>query len=389
MAKHALLSASSASRWLNCPKSVRLTEDIPDGESSSFAAEGTLAHAIAEDYLREYATGKGRTVEDYVVPEKFKGNPLFYDGMYQDVTPYLEYVVSTFEGKSRVATLDIEARLDFSKYVPSGFGTGDAVIIDNGTLEICDLKFGKGVLVEAENNPQIMLYGLGALHAYDYIFDIRNVKMTIVQPRLDHVASFVLSADELRDWGVNTVSPIAKLAYNGQGDQKAGDWCRWCKIKATCKARAEKQGQTVAMMAEAELTDDQICQILTASAEIKAWLSDIESHTVQRLSDGETLPGWKLVEGRSNRKIKEPEALAEKLLNCGVDAARIYKPQELQSLTALEKAVGKARFNELCGEFVYKPQGKATLVPESDKRPALGSVENDFNFEDSIPGASH
>lgn len=382
MAKHALLSASSASRWLNCPKSVRLTEDIPDGESSSFAAEGTLAHAIAEDYLREYATGKGRTVEDYVVPEKFKGNPLFYDGMYQDVTPYLEYVVSTFEGKSRVATLDIEARLDFSKYVPSGFGTGDAVIIDNGTLEICDLKFGKGVLVEAENNPQIMLYGLGALHAYDYIFDIRNVKMTIVQPRLDHVASFVLSADELREWGNNTVSPIAKLAYNGQGDQKAGEWCRWCKIKATCKARAEKQGQTVAMMAEAELTDDQICQILTASAEIKAWLSDIESHTVQRLSDGETLPGWKLVEGRSNRKIKEPEALAEKLLNCGVEAARIYKPQELQSLTALEKAVGKARFNELCGEFVYKPRGKVTLVPESDKRPALGSVENDFTFEE-------
>ncbi len=382
MAKHALLSASSASRWLNCPKSVRLTEDIPDGESSSFAAEGTLAHAIAEDYLREYATGKGRTVEDYVVPERFKGNPLFYDGMYQDVTPYLEYVVSTFEGKSRVATLDIEARLDFSKYVPSGFGTGDAVIIDNGTLEICDLKFGKGVLVEAENNPQIMLYGLGALHAYDYIFDIRNVKMTIVQPRLDHVASFELSADDLRAWGHETVSPIAKLAYNGQGDQKAGDWCRWCKIKATCKARAEKQGQTVAMMAEAELTDDQICQILTASAEIKAWLSDIESHTVQRLSDGETLPGWKLVEGRSNRKIKEPEALAEKLLNCGVDAARIYKPQELQSLTALEKAVGKARFNELCGEYVYKPQGKATLVPESDKRPALGSVENDFNFEE-------
>lgn len=382
MAKHALLSASSASRWLNCPKSVRLTEDIPDGESSSFAAEGTLAHAIAEDYLREYATGKGRTIEDYTVPEKFKGNPLFYEGMYQDVTPYLEYVTEAFESKSRVATLDIEARLDFSKYVPSGFGTGDAVIIDNGTLEICDLKFGKGVLVEAENNPQIMLYGLGALHVYDYIFDIKKVKMTIVQPRLNHIASFVLSADELRDWGNNTVSPIAKLAYNGQGDQKAGEWCRWCKIKATCKARAEKQGQTVAMMAEAELNDEQICQILTASAEIKAWLSDVEANIVQRLSDGGSLTGWKLVEGRSNRKIKEPEALADKLLNCGVDASHIYKPQELQSLTVLEKAVGKARFNELCGEYVYKPQGKATLVPESDKRPALGSVENDFNFEE-------
>nr|DAW36900.1 MAG TPA: PD-(D/E)XK nuclease superfamily protein [Caudoviricetes sp.] len=382
MAKHALLSASSASRWLNCPKSVRLTEDIPDGESSSFAAEGTLAHAIAEDYLREYATGKGRTIEDYTVPEKFKGNPLFYEGMYQDVTPYLEYVTEAFESKSRVATLDIEARLDFSKYVPSGFGTGDAVIIDNGTLEICDLKFGKGVLVEAENNPQIMLYGLGALHVYDYIFEIKKVKMTIVQPRLNHVASFELSADDLRAWGHETVSPIAKLAYNGQGDQKAGEWCRWCKIKATCKARAEKQGQTVAMMAEAELNDEQICQILTASAEIKAWLSDVEANIVQRLSDGGSLTGWKLVEGRSNRKIKEPEALADKLLNCGVDASHIYKPQELQSLTVLEKAVGKARFNELYGEYVYKPQGKATLVPESDKRPALGSVENDFNFEE-------
>ena len=382
MAKHALLSASSASRWLNCPKSVRLTEDIPDGESSSFAAEGTLAHAIAEDYLREYTTGKGRTIEDYVVPEKFKENPLFYEGMYQDVTPYLEYVTEAFESKSRVATLDIEARLDFSKYVPSGFGTGDAVIIDNGTLEICDLKFGKGVLVEAENNPQIMLYGLGALHVYDYIFEIKKVKMTIVQPRLNHVASFELSADDLRAWGHETVSPIAKLAYNGQGDQKAGEWCRWCKIKATCKARAEKQGQTVAMMAEAELNDEQICQILTASAEIKAWLSDVEANIVQRLSDGGSLTGWKLIEGRSNRKIKEPEALADKLLNCGVDASHIYKPQELQSLTVLEKAVGEARFNELCGEYVYKPQGKATLVPESDKRPALGSVENDFNFEE-------
>lgn len=381
MAKHALLSASSASRWLNCPKSVRLTEDIPDGESSPFAAEGTLAHAIAEDYLREYATGKGRTIEDYTVPEKFKGNPLFYEGMYQDVTPYLEYVTEAFESKSRVATLDIEARLDFSKYVPSGFGTGDTVIIDSGTLEICDLKFGKGVLVEAENNPQIMLYGLGALHVYDYIFDIKKVKMTIVQPRLNHVASFELSADDLRAWGRETVSPIAKLAYNGQGDQKAGEWCRWCKIKATCKARAEKQGQTVAMMAEAELIDDQICQILTASAEIKAWLSDVEANIVQRLSDGGSLTGWKLVEGRSNRKIKEPEALAEVLLGSGLDASVIYKPQELQSLTALEKAVGKARFKELCGGFVYKPQGKATLVPESDKRPALGSVENDFDFD--------
>ncbi|MEE0229852.1 MAG: DUF2800 domain-containing protein, partial [Peptococcaceae bacterium] len=205
---------------------------------------------------------------------------------------------------------------------------------------------------------------------------------TIVQPRLNHGASFELSADDLRAWGHETVSPIAKLAYNGQGDQKAGEWCRWCKIKATCKARAEKQGQTVAMMAEAELNDEQICQILTASAEIKAWLSDVEANIVQRLSDGGSLTGWKLIEGRSNRKIKEPEALADKLLNCGVDASHIYKPQELQSPTVLEKAVGEARFNELCGEYVYKPQGKATLVPESDKRPALGSVENDFNFEE-------
>ena len=381
MAKHALLSAASANRWLNCPKSVRLTEDIPEPPSSPFAAEGTLAHAIAEDYLREYVTGNGRTLEDYEVPERFKANPLYYEGMYQDVTPYLDYVVNTYESKSRAATIDIEARLDFSKYVPSGFGTGDAVIIDNETLEIIDLKYGKGVLVEAEYNPQIMLYGLGALHVYDYIFDIRTVKMTIVQPRLNHLATFELSAQELREWGNKDVAPVAKLAYNGAGDQKAGEWCRWCKIKATCKVRAEKQGQNIAMMAEAELTDEQICQVLDASAEVKAWLSDVEANIVQRLTDGGSLPGWKLVEGRSNRKIKEPEAVVEILLSNGVNASQVYKPQELQSLTALEKAVGKARFRELCGDYIYKPQGKATLVPESDKRPALGSVEKDFTFE--------
>ena len=381
MAKHALLSASSANRWLNCPKSVRLTEDIPEPKSSPFAAEGTLAHAIAEEYLRGCASGKGCAFEDYEVPDKFKNDPLYYDGMFQDVVPYLEYIVNTYESKSRAATLDIEARLDFSKYVPGGFGTGDAVIIDNDTLEIIDLKFGKGVLVEAEDNPQIMLYGLGALHVYDYIFDIRTVKMTIVQPRLNHLATFELKAHELREWGNKDVAPIAQLAYNGVGEQKAGEWCRWCKVKATCKARAEKQGQTIAMMAEAELTDDQICQVLAASSEVKAWLSDVESNIVQRLTDGGSLAGWKLVEGRSNRKIKEPEALAEVLLSNGVESALIYKPQELQSLTMLEKAVGKTRFKELCGDYVYKPPGKASLVPESDKRPALGSVENDFTFE--------
>lgn len=379
MGAHALLSASSAARWLNCPRSVRLTKNIRDEGSSVYAAEGTLAHAVAENALqwhKDHGSLKG-----WRIPRKLKDNDLWYDGMKDDVLPYVEYVIETFESRSAAAALDIESRLDFSEYVPGGFGTGDAVILDAGVLEIVDLKFGKGVPVEADHNPQIMLYGLGAFAAYDYIYSIDTVRMTIVQPRLDHITTFEMAATDLIYWAETTVEPIARLAYNGQGEQKAGDWCRWCKIKATCKVRAQSLLAVTEKRNQAELSDAEISEILAARDAIKRWLTDIEDEVMDRLTAGGKLAGWKLVEGRSNRKINEPDKLAGRLLE-QYSPELIYRPQELKTLTDLEKLVGKKRFAEEFGEYVYKPDGKPTLAPESDKRPALHSPEAEFEFEE-------
>lgn len=380
MGAHALLSASSAARWLNCPRSVRLTENIRDEGSSVYAAEGTLAHAVAENALQWYKDHG--SLKGWRVPRKLKDSDLWYDGMKDDVLPYVEYVIETFESRSAAAALDIETRLDFSEYVPGGFGTGDAVIVDDGFIEIIDLKFGKGVPVEADHNPQTMLYGLGAYLLYDFIYDIKRVKMTIVQPRLDHITSFELSEKDLVYWAANTVKPIARLAYEGQGEQKAGDWCRWCKIKATCKVRAQSLLAITEKRNQAELSDAEISEILAARDAIKRWLTDIEDEVMDRLTAGGKLAGWKLVEGRSNRKINEPDKLAGRLLE-QYSPELIYRPQELKTLTDLEKLVGKKRFAEEFGAYVYKPDGKPTLVPESDKRPALHSPEAEFEFEEA------
>lgn len=380
MGAHALLSASSAARWLNCPRSVRLTEHIKDEGSSIYAAEGTLAHAVAETMLRYYQ--EHGTIEGWTAIADFTTNEYWYDGMKDDVLPYVEYVIETFESRSAAAALDIETRLDFSEYVPGGFGTGDAVIVDDGYVEIIDLKFGKGVPVDADHNPQTMLYGLGAYLLYDFIYDIKRVKMTIVQPRLDHITSFELSEKDLVYWAANTVKPTAHLAYEGQGEQKAGDWCRWCKIKATCKVRAQSLLAVTEKRNQTELSDAEISEILAARDAIKRWLTDIEDEVMDRLTTGGKLAGWKLVEGRSNRKINEPDKLAGRLLEQYAPEL-IYRPQELKTLTDLEKLVGKKRFAEEFGEYVYKPDGKPTLVPESDKRPALHSPEAEFEFEEA------
>lgn len=374
MAAHALLSASSAARWLNCPRSVRLTEHIPDEGSSVYAAEGTLAHAVAESMLGHF---KAHSSLKGWKPDKFQDVELWYDGMAGDVMPYVEYVIQASEG----ATLDLETRLDFSAYVPGGFGTGDAVICADGVLEIVDLKFGKGVPVDADHNPQLMLYGLGAYLAYDYIFDIHTVRMTIVQPRLDHITTFEMPTEDLLEWAENTVKPIAQMAYNGDGTIKAGDWCRWCKIKATCKTRAETLKAITDKRHKEELTDADISEILAARDSIKRWLTDIEDAVMERLNAGGKLDGWKLVEGRSNRKINDPEQLAACLLEYYPDEL-IFRPKELKTLTDLEKLVGKKNFADEFGDFIYKPEGKPTLVPESDKRPALHSAEAEFEFEE-------
>lgn len=375
--KHALLGASSAARWLHCPPSVRLTEKIED-QASVYAAEGSLAHEIAESQLRWYDDNGDLT--GWEVPDKLKNNDLYYPGMVEDVAPYVDYVIKAYESSGPEAFLDIETRLNYSDYVPEGFGTGDALIIGGGTLEIVDLKFGKGVPVDAEKNPQIMLYGLGGLLAYDFIYDVDTVKMTILQPRLDHVTSYTMTASDLYDWAAHTVQPIAALAYAGEGERATGDWCRWCKIKATCSKRAAELLKAADLMAQEELSDDQISAVLSLADDIKGWLSDLESYALSSALKGETIPGWKVVEGRSNRKIKDADELAEALLE-EYSESDIFKPTELKSLTELEKIVGKKTMGERYGEYIYKPEGKPTLVPETDKRPTYSLVENQFDFE--------
>lgn len=375
--KHALLGASSAARWLHCPPSVRLTEKIED-QASVYAAEGSLAHEIAESQLRWYADTGDLT--GWEVPDKLKDNHLYYPGMVEDVAPYVEYVIKAYESAGPGAVLEIETRLNYSDYVPEGFGTGDALIIGGGTLEIVDLKFGKGVPVDAEKNPQIMLYGLGGLLAYDFIYDVENVKMTIIQPRLDHVTSYTMTAPDLYDWAAQTVQPIAALAYAGEGERATGEWCRWCKIKATCAKRAAELLKAADLMEQQELSDDQISAVLSLADDLKGWLSDVEGYALSSALKGETIPGWKVVEGRSNRKIKDADELADALLE-EYSESEIYKPAELKSLTDLEKLVGKKTMAERYGEYIYKPEGKPTLVPETDKRPAYSLVENQFDFE--------
>ena len=377
---HAKLSASSAYRWLHCPKSVVLTEGLPD-KTSDFAREGTLAHSIAENALADYKAYGNNAVFPPALSERVINSPHYYAGMADDVQPYVDYVIDKFESHGGEAVLEIERRVDFSEWVPCGFGTADALIISDGTLEVIDLKFGKGVMVDATENPQMMLYGLGAYDANEYIYDIDKVRMTIVQPRLDHISTYEMSVEDLLEWAGEVVKPMAQLAYKGEGFQQAGEWCRWCKLKETCRVRANIMLDMTSLREKASLTDDELDYILSHAKEIQNWLSDVERGALERVAGGKPIKGWKLVEGRSNRKVADEGKLIVAMTQAGWGEDEIFKPKELQTLTNLEKLVGKKRFAEEFGDLVYKPEGKATLVPESDKRPELGTAENEFEFE--------
>jgi len=270
------------------------------------------------------------------------------------------------------ATVLLEQRLDFSPWVPEGFGTGDAVIITDNRLEIVDLKYGKGVPVSAECNPQLRLYALGAINEFGMLYDFKTVRTTIVQPRLDNISSEELAVEELLQWG-ETVKPIAWQAFTGKGDFHAGDHCRFCRARYTCRARAEANLELAKYdFQEPEaLTVEEIGEILYKAEELQQWVKDIKEYAlIQAYQHGVKFPGWKVVEGRSVRKITDEEAVAERLRREGYEP---YK-QVLYTLTEFEKMIGKKRFNEIAGDLIEKPAGKPTLVPESDKRPEIPSA---------------
>ena len=370
---HALLSASGAHRWLNCTPSARLESDEP--ESTSAAAEqGTAAHALAEHKLRRALKQRSkRPVSAWIDDEM--------ETLTADYVAYVQEHISIAQETCGDPQVLIEQRLDFSHIVPGSFGTGDCVIIAEPTLQIIDLKYGQGVLVEAVNNPQLMLYALGALHAFGSLYDIETVSVTIYQPRRANVDTWEISVAELEQWAETEVKPKAELASAGEGEFCPGSWCQFCRIAPTCRARAEANLQLAKLefVPPAELSDAEIADVLTRIPQLKTWASDVEAYALSKaVNQGVVFEGFKLVAGRSVRKYTSETDVAEAAEAAGY---RDIWDRKLITLTAMERLMGKPAFNEILGDLVIKPAGKPTLVPASDKRPALDLVSAATDFQ--------
>lgn len=375
--KHALLSASGAKRWMECPPSARLEEPYPDS-TSEYAKEGTAAHTYAELKLgRIIGTVKNKEVKNFE-----KNNEYYSKSMTDYIETYTDLVMEKHaeaQTRSKDAILMLEQRLDFSRWVPEGFGTGDTVIISDGILEVIDLKYGKGVQVEAQNNPQLRLYGLGAWNIFRYLYDIKKVRTTICQPRLDNISTEELEVKELLEWAETQVEPKAKLAWDGNGEFKAGEHCRFCRARSTCRARAEANTELAKydFKPAPELTKEEIADILAKIDELTSWAKDVKDHALEQAEKhGVKWPGWKLVEGRSKRTYTDEDKIAETLKKKRYRIKDIYKPKQLIGITAMQKLLGKKKMQELIGDYIVKPAGKPTLVPEDDKRPELSTADN-------------
>lgn len=381
MTKHAILSASSSHRWLNCPPSVKLEEGF-EKTTSVFAEEGTLAHEIGEIKLRKEL---GQIKQKKYVDKLSKAvNSDLYS---KDMTDYVDVYVDTCLEKfneAKATTADaiaiVEQRLDFSRWVPDGFGTGDFVVIADGTMEICDLKYGTGVPVSAIDNPQMRLYALGAITEFEFLYDIQNVKMTIIQPRLDSISTDKITVEELLKWAEEYVQPRAELAIKGEGELCAGEHCGFCSAMPKCKAQAEYNMK----LAQYEFTDnellsdEEIADILTKIDNLVKWATKVKDYALEQALQGNQYPGFKVVEGKSNRRYTNIDEIVQVLRENNFNDPEIFKPSELITLTNMEKLVGKKKLNELIGDFIEKPPGKPTLVPITDKRPVFNTAKEDF-----------
>jgi hypothetical protein len=371
MGKHALLSASSSHRWLNCPPSARLCESYED-KGSEYAAEGTAAHMLCE-YKLKVALG--------IRAKDPTADLSFYNAEMEDCAngyaAYILELVETAKQSCADPVVLIEQRLDFSKYVEGGFGTGDCLVIADGTLHIVDYKHGQGVLVEAEDNPQMKLYALGALEIFDGIYDIDTVSMTIYQPRRDNVSTYTVFKESLYQWAEEVLKPTAELAYAGDGEFNCGEWCMFCRVKAECRVRAEHNIELAQYDFKLPplLEDDEVEDILGKIDGLISWANDIKDYALQAALGGKQWNGWKLVEGRSNRRYTDEAAVADAVSAAGFDP---YERKVL-GITAMTSLLGKKRFEEVLGGYIEKPQGKPTLVPESDKRPAIHTAQQDFS----------
>ena len=367
---HALLSASSSHRWIRCPPSARLCENFAES-GSDYAKQGSEAHRLCQ-YKLEAMLGIKTTDP--------RAELAFYDGEMENCAENYALYVMEQVAKAKETCADpvvlIEQQLDFGRWVESGFGTGDCVIIADGALSVIDYKHGKGILVAAENNPQMRLYALGAVDLFDGIFDFDTITMTIYQPRRENISTDTLSKAELLLWADDVLVPAARLAAAGDGDFEAGEHCTFCKAKATCRKRAEENLALAGydFAPPATLADEEIEAILLKVDELLSWASDIKVYALKGALCGKAWAGWKLVEGRANRRYRDEKAVAAAVVAAGVNP---YE-QKLLGITAMTAALGKKQFEEVLGPLICRPQGKPTLVPERDKRPVMNTVKNDF-----------
>lgn len=368
--KHAVLSASSSARWLNCPPSAKLNTSVDD-KPTEYAMQGTDAHTLCEY--------KVKSLLGIETKDPTENLTYYNEEMESCADDYASYVLAEVEQAKHTCKdplVMIEQRLDFSQYVPDGFGTGDCVIVADRRLTIIDFKYGLGVVVSAERNPQMMLYALGALILFDGIYDIDEIVMTIFQPRRSNVSSYTIIKAELLDWAESTLKPIAKLAANGEGEFKAGNHCRFCKVKATCRKRAEYNLELAKYDFEMpdNLQDAEVECILDKADELVAWVNDVKEYALEQALKGKQWQRYKAVEGRSNRKYINEDVVADVVAKAGFDP---YEHKVL-GITAMTKLLGKKKFDELLADCIIKPQGKPTLVTMSDKRLAINTAKTDF-----------
>ena len=378
---HALLSASGATRWLNCNPSARLEEIFEDTESE-FAKEGTLAHELAELKLQKYFFMTGMAKKDYSIKlNEIKRNELWKDEMDNYTDEYVDHVKAITMSFETAPFIEIEKEVDFGEYAPEAFGTADTIIINNDRLYVIDLKYGKGVPVYAENNPQLMLYGLGAYLEYSLFYNIQDIELHIVQPRLDSITVFNISVTNLLDWAENVVRPNAVKAFDGVGEFNPGLACSFCRAGAVCRARAEKNLEIEKEMEKGPiLSNSEIGEILKRAKEIAKWAKDLEEYALKACLKGEEIAGWKVVEGRTSRAFSDTDLAIDKLLEHGIAEELIYE-RKMLTLPQLETLVGKKDFKEYVGDMVVINSGKPTLALETDKREALkpkASAKDDF-----------
>lgn len=382
--EHALLSASSAHRWLTCTPSARLEQEFGHSECSIYAEEGTAAHALAE--IKElYRFGKigpmeyATKLDEWHANEKFE--KYYSKELEEYVDDFVQFVENTAESYNEY-NIYFELKVNFSNIVPQGFGTADVLIVTDDTIHVIDLKFGKGIPVSAINNPQLRLYGIGALNLFP---GSKIIKTTICQPRLESNDTECLDKKELLDWAFNYVIPRAEEAIKGTGKlNPTEDACRFCKLRGECKERADMALNMAKKEFAVEnakdnfvqnMSPERISEILQIAPMFIDWFKDVQAYALGQLMRGIKIPGYKIVEGRSNRIVTNPEKVGEILKSVGLKDEQIFKPKELQSLTNLEKLVGKKLFNDLCSDYIIKPVGKLTLAPEDDRRQEVSTVE--------------